>query len=121
MKRETEVPEVELEDKPRDMATAVENVADEATRFVDSLGKALVATMEDMTSFMILHVDRETRENLDLLVDAGVAKHRRDAARRLIDAGVTAEEEIFDRVRRTKAQIAALRNEMRSLVQAKVG
>ncbi|MGC9347087.1 MAG: hypothetical protein ACP5JG_03020 [Anaerolineae bacterium] len=120
MKQEKEVPEVELKDKPEDLTMAVEAVAQEATRLVDCLGKALVTTVGDMTSVMILRVDRETRQNLDLLVDAGVAKHRRDAAHRLIKAGIHSEDEVLERVRRTKAQIAALRNEMRALVQAKV-
>jgi hypothetical protein len=120
MNQENDVPEVELKDKSDDVTEAVEAVVGEATGLIDSLGKALITTMQDMTSVMILHVDRDTREHLDLLVDAGVAKHRRDAAHRLLDAGITAEQEIFDRVRRTKAQISALRNEMRTLVHAKI-
>ena len=68
---------------------------------------------------MILRVDRETREHLDLLVDAGAAKHRREAARHLIVTGIESEQEFFEKVRRTKAQIKALRHELRALVQVK--
>lgn len=115
---EHEVPEVELKDKPRcRLSSATDAVVDEAAKFLDSLGRALITTAEDLSHLMLIKVDDETLENLDLLVDAGVAKSRRQAAVSLLDEGIQAKHAVFERIRRTKDQISELRKQMHSLVE----
>ena len=118
---EEKMPEVELKDKPAaGVCDAFDAVVSESVRLVDSLSKALIATAEDISSLMIIKVDADTREQLDLLVETGYAPNRRKAARTLVIEGVEMREETFERIRRTKAQIAALRTQMRNLVDTHV-
>lgn len=120
METEKVVPEVELTDESkRDVKQAVDAVVNETAQFFESLNNAVMTTAQDLTGLMILRVDKSTREHLDLLVDAGVAKNRRAAVHALIDAGMETQQDVFERVRRTKAQIAALRYELRTLVQSR--
>jgi len=115
---EEKVVEAELNDSTMsDVSDAIAVVVDETVKLFDSLGKALVTTLQDVSNLMIIKVDAGTRERLDLLVDAGVAKSRGKAAAQLIDEGINATEVTFDRIRRTRAQISELRQQMRSLVK----
>jgi len=115
---EEKVVEAELNDSTMsDVSDAIAVVVDETVKLFDSLGKALVTTLQDVSNLMIIKVDAGTREHLDLLVDAGVAKSRGKAAAQLIEEGINATEVTFDRIRRTRAQISELRQQMRSLVK----
>jgi len=115
---EEKVVEAEVNDSTMsDVSDAIAVVVDETVKVIDSLGRALVTTLQDVSSLMIIKVDVDTREHLDLLVDAGVAKSRGKAASQLIEEGINATEVTFDRIRRTRAQIGELRRQMRSLVK----
>ena len=114
-------PEVELKDTPTTgVSDALNAVVSETVKFVDSLGKALVTTAENVSSLMVIRVDPDTREHLDLLVEGGLAANRRQAAKTLIYEGIDNKEEVFERIRRTKTQIVELRQQKRSLVQTRV-
>jgi len=93
-----------------------EPVVREAAQLFETLGKAIVNTAQDISSLMVIQVDGDTRERLDMLVEAGVAKSRREGAQLLINEGAKTKQEIFDKVERTHAQIQALKAQMRSLV-----
>jgi len=108
---------VEVEINGDVVSDAVSSVVDETVKLVDALGKALVTAVEDVSNLMVVKVDAETRENLDLLVDAGVARNRSKAAAHMIKEGVNATDDAFDRIRRTKSQISELRQQLRGLVQ----
>ena len=115
---EEKVVEAELNDSTMsNVSDAIAVVVDETVKLFDSLGKALVTTLQDVSNLMIIKVDAGTREHLDLLVDAGVAQNRGKAATQLIEEGINATEVTFDRIRRTRAQISELRRQMRSLVK----
>lgn len=117
MKR-TQGADVERNDHPRgELETAFQEVVNETTCFFDSLGRAVAMTAQDVTKLMIIHVDDETREHLDLLVDAEIAKNRHEAAIKIIREGIEARSPLFDRIRRTKSQIGDLREQMRTLVR----
>ncbi len=117
---ENRVPEAEIADgQGSRLADAVDTVVNETTKLVDSLGRALVTTAQDVSSLMVIKVDAETREHLDLLVDAGLAKGRHEAVTSLIDEGMQAKSATFERIRRTKRQITELRAQMRSLVETR--
>jgi len=116
---EERVVEVELNnDTMSDVSDAVSAVVDETVKLFDSLGKALVNTVQDISDLMIIKVDADTREHLDLLVDTGVAKNRGKAATQLITEGINATDATFSKIRRTQSQISELRQQIRSLVNA---
>jgi hypothetical protein len=115
---EEKVVEAELNDSVMsDVSDAITVIVDETVKLFDSLGKALVTTMQDVSNLMIIKVNADTREHLDLLVDAGVAQSRGKAATQLIEQGITATEITFDRIRSTQARITELHRQMRSLVK----
>jgi replication-associated recombination protein RarA len=96
--------------------TALDNLLKDAVKFFESLGKAIVSTAQDASNLMVVNVDADTREQLDLLVDTGVAETRRAAATKLIQEGLQSHNAAFDKIRQTHTQIAELRKQMRSLV-----
>jgi hypothetical protein len=91
-------------------------VVSEAVKFVESLGKAIVTTVQDASNVMVVNVDKDTREQLDLLVDAGVVDTRREAAGSLIKEGLKSREGVFGKIEATKAQIEELRQQIRATV-----
>lgn len=92
-----------------------EPVLRETARLFESLGKALVSTAQDLSSLMVIRVDHETRERLDLLVEAGVARNRREGAEALITEGFKTQQDVFEKIERTRAQISALKAQLRTL------
>ena len=101
-----------------EIGEAVAAVVTESVKFVDALGKALLVAAQDISNLMVIKVDAETREHLDLLVDAGAAKSRRDAAATLLAEGIQAKGATFDKIAQTQAQIKELRQQVRSLIKA---
>ncbi|MGC9520509.1 MAG: hypothetical protein ACP5HG_01340 [Anaerolineae bacterium] len=117
---ENRVPEAEIvDDQACRLTDAVDSVVNETAKLFDALGRALVITAQDVSNLMVIKVDRDMREHLDLMVDAGVAKNRHDAVTSLIHEGIRAKSVTFERIRRTKRQIAELRQQMRSLVETR--
>ncbi len=113
---EDKTPEVELQDKPG-MSNTVNGLVSETAKLFGAMSTVLLTTVEDLSNVVVIKVDGETRENLDLLVEVGAAKSRREAAVSLLREGITAQHATLERVRRTKAQISELRQQMRSLVE----
>jgi hypothetical protein len=91
-------------------------IVDETAKLMESLGKALIKTAQDVSNLMIVPVDKVTRAQLDLLVEAGVAETRTKAATSLLKESVQSRQEIFDKVEKTRAQIASLKEQLHSLV-----
>ncbi len=113
-------PEVEVKDvHDASMSGTINAVVSETVKLVDAVGRALITTAEDVSSLMVIKVDGETREHLDLMVEGGLARNRRQAAKTLIRDGRAANDETLERIRRTKEQIAELRSQMRNLVETR--
>ncbi len=110
-----EAPEQE-QDVADEIAETLGVVVDETVKLFTTLGKAVINTAQDVSNLMVIKVDKDTREHLDVMVDAGVAKNRRDAASTLISSGIKAENELFDRISRTASQIDELRQQIRGLI-----
>lgn len=93
---------------------ALTAVLDETVGLLGALGRALVTAAQDVTQRLLLPVDAETRQQLDLLVTAGVSKSRTEAAGMLIAEGLKAKAPLFERIERTQVQIAALKEQLRT-------
>ena len=105
---------------PQAEGVTFDEVVDEAVGLLESLGRAVVCTAQDVSQLMVIRTDAEMRERLDLLVDAGVVKSRRAGARAMIKEGIEAKQPLFEEIERTQARIAALKGQLRSLVTVKV-
>jgi hypothetical protein len=97
------------------VSPALTKIVDETAKVMEALGKALIKTAQDVSNLMVVPVDKVTRAQLDLLVEAGVAESRMKAAASLLKESVQSRQEIFEKVEKTRAQIAALKTQLHSL------
>jgi len=89
--------------------------------FVDiavQVGRAAGKAAEDLTGLMVMRVGKTQRDELDVLVNAGLAKTRAEAALKLLADGVKANEPLYRRVEHTRAQIQALKGQLKGLFQS---
>jgi len=103
------------EKAPSQSAAQFSKVLDETAKLFESLGRALVATSQDLTNRIWVRADKDTRYHMDLLVESGATKSRAEAAAYLIDEGIKAKQPLFEKVERTQAQIASLKQQLRSM------
>ena len=111
-----ETPEAEATAESTDPMPSLTKIVDETAKVMESLGKALIRTAQDVSNLMVVPVDKITRAQLDLLVEAGVAETRSKAAASLLKESVQDRQEIFEKVEKTRAQIASLKEQLHSLV-----
>ena len=91
-------------------------IVDETAKVMESLGKALIKAAQDVSNLMVVPADKVTRAQLDMLVEAGVAETRSKAAGSLLKEAVQNRQEVFDKIEKTRDQIAALKQQLHTLV-----
>ena len=107
----------------RDRATSssVREMASRIPESLSSIGRDISRTIERALSakddyVVAVKVSHEAQERLEQLVQAGVFRTRADAAAFLIDEGIKAQHELFDRVRQKLSEIERLRAELRGMI-----
>ena len=65
---------------------------------------------------VVVPVDKETRDDLDMLVESGVTKNRAQSILYLVRDGIKANPSVYSHVEQTREQIKALRNQLKSMV-----
>lgn len=80
-----------------------------------TLGNAMGKLAEDVSGLVVIKVGKDDREDLDVLVDAGLASSRAEAAIKMIRDGIRNNESLFHKAKLTRQQIDSLRNQLRSL------
>jgi len=114
---EKTTPEAEIKDTTMDeIEAALHAVVGETVKLLESLGKALTKTAQDVSNLMVIKVDNHIRNRLDTLVDAGLSDNRRTAAKTMIEEGINLKDADFAKIHQTKEEIAELRKQMHSLV-----
>ncbi|MRR30074.1 hypothetical protein EG834_07090 [bacterium] len=96
-----------------DMNNLVKDIGDMFQEFAPKVGKAA----EDLTGLMVMRVDPEKRADLDVMVEAGLAKNRAQAALKLIADGIKGNEPLYRNVERAREQIKALKGELKSILE----
>lgn len=92
-------------------------VLDGTVKLLESLGQALVTTAQDLSQLMVIRVDEDTRDHLDMLVEAEVVPTRREGASYLLGEGIKAKSDAFARIAAARERISALRAQLREGVQ----
>ncbi len=92
-------------------------VLDGTVNLLENLGEALVKSAQDLSQLMVIRVDEDTRDHLDMLVEAEVVKTRREGMSYLLEAGIKAKSEAFTRIAAARERITALRTQLREGVQ----
>jgi len=80
-----------------------------------SVGNAVGKLAEEVTGLMVIKIGNDNREDLDVLVDAGLASTRAEAALKMIRDGIRSNESLYKKAQKTRQQIDTLRNQLRSL------
>jgi hypothetical protein len=121
----TEVPEEEVAEAPEAEVTeeqatgetqAASTALKEALVRVESLGKTLGSALQDRGNVVMVRVNDSTLKHLDMLVEADVTKSRSESAAFLINEGMKANQELFDKISSVTEQIIALRAQLRESV-----
>ena len=106
--------------EPR-VSSSVRDIASRIPESLASIGRDISRTVERALSakddyVVAVKVSHEAQERLEQLVQAGVFRTRADAAAFLIDEGIKAQHELFDRVSLKLSEIERLRAELRGMI-----
>lgn len=101
------------EEQPRkDTATHIKD----ALKQVETFGQALGEALQARGNVVMVRVNDEALEHLDMLIEAEVTKSRSESAAFLINEGVKANQELFNKIGVITQQIASLREQLRAQV-----
>src|SRR5437660_9056867 len=117
------------EDEPPGGERVSSSVRDIASRIPESLasiGRDISRTVERALSakddyVVAVKLSHEAQDRLEQLVQAGVFRSRAEAAAFLIDEGIKAQHELFDRVSLKLSEIERLRAELRGMINREQG
>lgn len=104
------------EDLKEGMETASKTIND-AFKQVESLGKALGHALQDRANVVMVRVNNDSLRYLDMLVEADITNSRSESAAFLINEGIKANESLFNKIRDITDQIAALKSQLRQVVE----
>jgi hypothetical protein len=85
----------------------------DAWKQVESFGQALSEALQGRGNVVMVRVNDEALEHLDMLVEAEITKSRSESAAFLINEGINANQDLFERIGTITQQIAELREQLR--------
>jgi hypothetical protein len=94
----------------------LERIAHDSLVVALQVGRELGKAAEDLTGLMLIHADKPLRTKLDILVESGAVKNRREALEMLIKSGEVQKSRIFDQIEKTRSEIEALKKGLKGLV-----
>jgi len=124
-KDEGEQPEPTLgeetaETKPQDISEQIMEGVKGFKNTISGLGEALGVAMKTVLSdreyVVMVRVNKDTRDHLDQLLQAGLFKSRSEAAAFLLASGIQVQKELFERIKDKTAEISKLQEELRDLI-----
>ena len=83
-------------------------------------GQALSVALKGRGNVVMVRVNDEALQHLDMLVEAEITKSRSESAAFLINEGIYANQELFDRIGAIAQQISDLRMQLREQVQREI-
>ncbi len=83
---------------------------------VSNISKALGSALQDRANVVMVRVNDDSLHYLDILVEADITKSRSESAAFLINEGIKTNETLFNKIRETATQIAALKSQLRETV-----
>ncbi len=83
-------------------------------------GQALSVALKGRGNVVMVRVNDKALQHLDMLVEAEITKSRSESAAFLINEGIYANQELFDRIGAIAQQISDLRTQLREQVQREI-
>jgi hypothetical protein len=108
----------EVESTTETASARASRTLNEAIKQVENIGKALGSALQDRANVVMVRVNDDSLSYLDMLVEADITKSRSESAAFLINEGIKANEELFNKIRNITDQIVALKAKLRETVQA---
>lgn len=84
---------------------------------MNSISKALGTALQDRANVVMVRVNDDSLHYLDVLVEADITKSRSESAAFLINEGIRANENLFNKISEITDQIAALKAQLRETVK----
>jgi len=91
-------------------------IRDLFNRVPETVNKAVERAMNVRDTTVLVRLSESSSDSIDTLVSAGIFKGRADAAAFLIDEGIKAQTELFQRIQDKLGEIERLRQELRNSV-----
>ena len=103
------------------VSSSVRDIASRIPESLASIGRDISRTVERALSakddyVVAVKLSHDAQDKLEQLVQAGVFRSRAEAAAFLIDEGIKAQHELFDRVSQKLSEIERLRAELRGMI-----
>src|SRR5438045_5230663 len=103
------------------VSPSVRDIASRIPESLASIGRDISRTVERALSakddyVVAVKLSHDAQDKLEQLVQAGVFRSRAEAAAFLIDEGIKAQTELFDRVAAKLSEIERLRAELRGMI-----
>ncbi len=89
-------------------------------RVPDTVGKAVERAMNVRDTTVLIRLSDATSDSIDTLVSAGIFRGRADAAAFLVEEGIKAQSQLFQRIQDKLTEIEKLRDELRHSVKSDV-
>ena len=80
------------------------------------VGKAIKDSLTSRDNVVMVRVNDDSREKMDVLVDAGLFKSRSECAAFLIYQGIKAQDHLFDKLKEKVEKIQKIREELKDLL-----
>jgi Arc/MetJ-type ribon-helix-helix transcriptional regulator len=84
--------------------------------FITAVRDAVSRALKNRENVVMVRVSDEALRNLDMLVDAGITKSRSESAAFLVNEGIRASSQLFERIEKIIDQITALRQQLSAIV-----
>jgi hypothetical protein len=96
----------------QEVLSTVEGPAD----FISGVREAVNRALSKRENVVMVRVSDEALHCLDMLVQAGITKSRSESAAFLVNEGIKASSQLFDRIEEIIDQITALRQQLSAIV-----
>ena len=108
-------------DDMEDVDKAMRDAFDKSKGFASSVGESIRDTIKSVKAtrdnVVMLRIDSESLEKIDELVDSGVTNSRSAAAAFLVEEGIKARSDLFDKIAQETEVIRNAKERIRRLLQ----
>jgi hypothetical protein len=87
-----------------------------AADFISGVREAVNRALSKRENVVMVRVSDEALHYLDMLVEAGITKSRSESAAFLVNEGIKASSQLFERIEEIIDQITALRQQLSAIV-----
>ncbi len=92
-----------------------------ANRTAESIKKAIDKALSSRNTVLTIRVNDDSNKKINRLVDSGLFKTRSESAAFLINQGIKAQQDLFDKIEGKLKKMEELREELKYIVNKEIG